>query len=99
LLLFMMKEVIKYLPKVRLLLAGEGRLIGECQALAKELGITNVVDFLHFRKDIDQLLHISDFVLVASLREGLPVNIMEAMASSLPVVTGTNRGYKELVHN
>lgn len=98
LLLYMMREVIKHVPNARLLLAGEGELLEECQVLAEKLGISNVVEFLHFRKDIDRLLHISDVVLGSSFREGLPVNILEAMASGLPVITGPNRGYKELVH-
>ena len=33
------------------------------------------------------------------LREGLPVNIMEAMACGLPVIATDNRGHRELIKN
>ena len=35
--------------------------------------------------------------LLQALREGLPVNIMEAMACGLPIVASENRGHRELV--
>ncbi|MFY0781272.1 glycosyltransferase family 4 protein [Peribacillus simplex] len=83
----------------RLLLAGDGPLLDECKKLADSLGIGNKVDFLGFRKDIDELLKISDLAVASSLREGLPVNIMEAMACGLPIIANDNRGHRELVSN
>ncbi|MDT8861108.1 glycosyltransferase family 4 protein [Alkalihalobacillus sp. MEB130] len=87
------------LPQARLLLAGEGSFRHECEELARSLNVINQVDFLGFRKDIDQLLPICDVAVASSLREGLPVNIMEAMACGLPVVASENRGHSELVLN
>ncbi|MNR07220.1 putative glycosyltransferase EpsD [compost metagenome] len=40
-----------------------------------------------------------DIAVASSLREGLPVNIMEAMACGLPVIAGENRGHRELVQD
>lgn len=85
------------IPKAKLLLAGEGTLLRECQKLAKELGVEHMVDFLGFRKDIEALLKMSDIVVASSKREGLPVNIMEAMACGLPIIAVKNRGHCELV--
>ncbi|MGM0836081.1 MAG: glycosyltransferase family 4 protein [Bacillota bacterium] len=85
------------LPKARLLLAGEGTLLGECEKLAERLGVSSQVEFLGFRKDIDQILPACDVAVGSSFREGLPVNIMEAMACGLPVVASENRGHRELV--
>lgn len=39
----------------------------------------------------------SDIVVASSKREGLPVNIMEAMACGLPIIASVNRGHTELV--
>ena len=39
----------------------------------------------------------SDIAVASSLREGLPVNIMEAMACGLPVIAVDNRGHRELL--
>ena len=73
--------------------------MNECKKLASNLEVNNHIDFLGFRKDIDLLLPICDIAVASSLREGLPVNIMEAMACGLPVVATENRGHSELVVN
>lgn len=85
------------IPKVKLLLAGTGPLLEECKRMAGELGVESMIDFLGFRKDIDSLLKISDLAVASSLREGLPVNIMEAMSSGLPIIATENRGHMELI--
>ncbi|PEJ58465.1 glycosyltransferase family 1 protein [Bacillus sp. AFS002410] len=82
---------------VKLLLAGEGVLLNECKQLAENLGISHMVDFLGYRKDIKYILPMCDVAVGSSLREGLPVNIMEAMACGLPIVAVDNRGHRELV--
>ncbi|WP_088070478.1 glycosyltransferase family 4 protein [Gottfriedia luciferensis] len=87
------------LPNVKLLLAGEGALLDECKKLANRLGISHMVDFLGFRKDIKEILPMCDVAVGSSLREGLPVNIMEAMACGLPILAVDNRGHRELVIN
>ncbi len=99
LLLHALASVKDDVPNVKLLLAGEGQLKEQCQDLAKELGIEDQVDFLGYRNDIDQLLPMCDIAVASSLREGLPVNIMEAMACGLPIIASENRGHRELVHN
>lgn len=96
-LLKMLAMIKDELPEARLLLAGEGSSLGECRKLAEQLGIRGMVDFLGLRKDIDQLLPMCDVSVASSFREGLPVNVMEAMASGLPVAAIDNRGHKELI--
>lgn len=86
-------------PNAKLLLAGVGPLQQECQELSLRLGVAEMVDFLGYRNDIDNLLKMSDIAVASSLREGLPVNIMEAMACGLPVIANDNRGHKELIEN
>jgi glycosyltransferase EpsD len=86
-------------PNAKLLLAGDGRLFNDCSELAAILGVDKMVDFLGYRTDIDTLLPMCDVAVASSLREGLPVNIMEAMACGLPVVATKNRGHSELVRN
>ncbi|KRE50997.1 glycosyltransferase family 4 protein [Paenibacillus sp. Soil724D2] len=99
LLLHTLASVREDVPNVKLLLAGEGPLRKQCQDLAKELGIEDQVDFLGYRNDIDCLLPMCDIAVASSLREGLPVNIMEAMACGLPIIASENRGHRELVQN
>ncbi|WP_282937457.1 glycosyltransferase family 4 protein [Paenibacillus sp. RC67] len=86
-------------PHARLLLAGEGTLQEKCRELAAELGVAEKVEFLGYRKDISLLLPLCDVAVASSLREGLPVNIMEAMACGLPVIASANRGHSELIED
>ncbi|MGX1193665.1 glycosyltransferase family 4 protein [Metabacillus sp. SLBN-84] len=87
------------LPNAKLLLAGEGSLLEECKQFAAANGIQEMVHFLGFRKDIADILPMCDVGVASSLREGLPVNIMEAMACGLPIVATDNRGHRELVES
>ncbi|MBY0061795.1 MULTISPECIES: glycosyltransferase family 4 protein [Priestia] len=87
------------IPHAKLLLAGKGPLLENCQELAASLGILHMVEFLGYRNDLQKIVPMCDVAVASSLREGLPVNIMEAMACGLPVVALDNRGHRELVHN
>ncbi len=94
-------EIMAMLKKenVRLLLAGADNFAGEYHKKAKMLGVEDRIDFLGHREDVEQLVRMSDICVASSLREGLPVNIMEAMAVGLPVVAVDNRGHRGLINN
>lgn len=97
----MIIEAIKELnnPKVKLLLVGKDSLNGEYQKLVKEYALEDKINFLGFRKDIPQLMKISDLCVSTSRQEGLPVNIMEAMMIGLPIIATNCRGNRDLVEN
>lgn len=97
LLLHALASIKEQVPHARLLLAGKGPLLEACRVLAGQLGISSMVHFLGYRNNIDRLLPMCDVAVASSLREGLPVNIMEAMACGLPIVATQNRGHSELV--
>ena len=73
-------------PNAVLLLIGAGTLESEMQAKAKALGLSDSVRFLGLRQDIPQILAAMDGFLFPSLHEGLPVTLVEAQASGLPVI-------------
>jgi glycosyltransferase EpsD len=52
---------------------------------------------LGYRNDINEILQLADIYIHPSFREGLPVSVMEAMASSLPVICSNIRGNKDLI--
>lgn len=91
-----MKDLSSRHNNIHLLLVGPDENNGIYQEQAKD--VLNV-HFLGFRRDIPELMSISDIAVSSSLREGLPVNIMEAMISSLPVVATDTRGVRDLVSN
>ncbi|MHA6485282.1 glycosyltransferase family 4 protein [Paenibacillus sp. strain BS8-2] len=97
LLIYALAKLKARVPGARLLLAGEGPLLHDCRVLAIQLGVAHLVEFLGYRDDLDELYPMCDAAVAASLREGLPVNVMEAMACGLPVVATRNRGHSELV--
>lgn len=87
------------IPNIKLLLAGLGTLQDKYKQQRDSLNLNSNVKFLGYRNDIVNLLTISDIVVSASRREGLPVNIMEAMATGLPLVVTDCRGNRDLVCN
>ena len=82
-------------PRLRLLIVGPDNFGGAYERLAKELDAP--VRFLGERDDIAQILSVCDVYTASSLREGLPRNVMEAMAAGLPVIAVENRGHRALV--
>ncbi|HOO25405.1 MAG TPA: glycosyltransferase family 4 protein [Clostridiales bacterium] len=83
----------------KLLLVGEDRLGGKVHRYAKRKGISDKIQFLGVRSDVDRIIKASDVLVASSQREGLPVNVMEGLACGLPVIATDNRGHRELVKN
>ncbi|MFH1502390.1 MAG: glycosyltransferase [Candidatus Eisenbacteria bacterium] len=79
------------------LLVGDGPLRGELEEFAAELGLTDRVRFTGERRDVPSLLKLMDVFVLSSTSEGLPNAVMEAMASSLPVVATDVGGVSQLV--
>ncbi|WP_418668142.1 glycosyltransferase family 1 protein [Allofournierella sp.] len=73
-------------PASSLLLAGTGPLQDEMRRRAEALGLGGKVQFLGARQDVPRLLQAMDCFLFPSLHEGLPVTLIEAQASGLPVL-------------
>ena len=92
-----MPELIKDNPKIHLLLPGQDELNGKYQILAKRLNVENYIHFLGKRNDIPQLLKIANLAVSSSKREGLPLNILESLASNLPIVSYDCRGVRDLI--
>lgn len=73
-------------PDSVLLLAGDGDLEERIRAKVDSLGLTDCVQFLGVRSDINDILLASDVFLFPSLYEGLPVTLVEAQASGIKCV-------------
>ena len=91
--------VLAQLPQVRLLIVGEGPLEGKIRSEIQTLGIDSHVHFLGVRRDIPELLQLFDVFTLSSVIEGLPISLLEAMASSCPVVATSIPGVDELVND
>lgn len=84
-------------PEVRLLLVGRGPEEARLRELAASLGISARVRFLGEQADVAASLQEMDLYLQASVAEGMPNSILEAMATGLPVVATTVGGTPEVV--
>jgi len=94
-----MENLIKKYPNIHLLLPGLDSLNGYYQKEVEKRNLKQNIHFLGFRKDIPDLLKITDLAVATSKREGLPVNIMEAITASLPIVATDVRGHRDLIEN
>ncbi len=90
-------HVLQEVPDARLLIVGEGPLEAGMRHLVDELDIGGHVHFLGVRRDIPELLQLFDVFTLSSLIEGLPISLLEAMASACPVVATRIPGVDELV--
>ncbi|MFL2136703.1 glycosyltransferase family 4 protein [Ruoffia sp. FAM 24228] len=86
-------------PKIHYVLCGQGDLKDELEAQAIDAGLQDNVKFLGFREDIQDIYSVADLFVFPSYREGLPVSLMEAMASGLPVVCSNIRGNVDLIND
>lgn len=73
-------------PSVRWLLVGDGPDLPGLLAAAERAGMRDALLAVGFRSDITDLLAAMDVFVMSSLREGLPVALLEAMASGRPIV-------------
>lgn len=73
-------------PLARFLLVGTGPLAAPLAAEAVRLGLDGRVVFAGFRQDATRLLAAADLYVLASLQEGMPVSLLEAMALGRPAV-------------
>jgi glycosyltransferase involved in cell wall biosynthesis len=92
-------RVVRTVPAVKFIFAGDGPMRENLEKQARFLGIKNNILFLGERSDIPELLKCADIFAISSLNEGMGRAIVEAMAAGLPVV-GTNVcGISNIVEN
>ena len=80
---------------VTYVIAGKGEKRNSLEQIAKECGVD--LRLVGFRTDVSDFYDAADVYVLPSIREGLNVSLMEAMASGLPVVCSRIRGCTDLV--
>lgn len=84
-------------PKIKYIIAGRGPKTKENEELAEVLGLGDSVHFLGYRSDIAELNAVADVFAFPSIREGLGLAAIEALACGTPVVGMDTRGIREYV--
>ena len=93
------KVVLDERSDARFFLVGDGLLRPQVETLIDQLKITDKVLLLGWRRDIPEIMHSIDLLLLTSLWEGLPRVLPQAMASGIPVVATSVNGSPEAVQN
>ncbi|MFT6070405.1 MAG: glycosyltransferase involved in cell wall biosynthesis [Bacteriovoracaceae bacterium] len=90
------------LPKLipfKLVVVGDGREKEKLILQAKELGIESSVEFVGFQRDVKKFLIPADALAIPSLREGLPMTLIEACCMGLPIIGSRVGGIPLLVED
>ena len=84
-------------PSTRLVIAGDGPLMSQLSAQIDELGISRYAHCLGARRDVPAVLNAFDTFVLSSATEGLPLVVLEAAATGLPVVSTAVGGIPSVV--
>jgi glycosyltransferase involved in cell wall biosynthesis len=84
-------------PRVLALIAGDGELRADLESYAAQLGITDRVRFLGWRRDLATIYAATDVFVLTSRNEGTPVALIEAMAAAVPGVSTDVGGVKDVI--
>jgi L-malate glycosyltransferase len=91
------KRVIDQGLPARFVAIGQGPLEEDIRGLHRELDLGDRLILTGYRADATRILAGCDIFFLASLYEGLPVALMEALALGLPVVVTDVEGIREVV--
>ena len=94
-----LKNVLKKHKNTFLLLVGPDHNDGKFQKYSETLGVVENVRFTGWRADKSELYSAADICVASSIREGFGINLVEALASGLPVVATYNRGHSTIIRD
>ncbi|MHA1572538.1 MAG: glycosyltransferase, partial [Alphaproteobacteria bacterium] len=82
-------------------LIGDGERRSELEQLAADLGLSELVTFRGAlaQPEVQEAYHVADLFALSSFGEGVPIELMEALAKEVPVVATAVGGVQELVLN
>ncbi|MGY5858499.1 MAG: N-acetyl-alpha-D-glucosaminyl L-malate synthase BshA [Candidatus Thorarchaeota archaeon] len=92
-----MKTVVDSHPNAHLVIAGDGPRRIEVERKIEELKLCNNIHLLGIKSNMQEIMSSSDVFALNSTLEGMPLVLLEAMASKLPVITTPAGGIPELV--
>ncbi len=85
------------LPPFLCIFLGEGELIPSLQEKVSQLNLEKNVKFLGYQEDPILFLSLFDCLVLPSLKEGLPLTILEAFQQKIPVIASDIPQLKELI--
>ncbi len=92
-------ETARRVPSARFIFTGDGPLRPQAESLALELGLKGKIAFPGWREDTARLMAAADLYMLASLWEGLPRSIVEALACGLPCAAYATDGVSDILRD
>ena len=86
-------------PNTILKLIGTGKLEDTIKNRVKELGLDDNVVFLGLKTNVYPYLYEADIFVLPSLWEGMPITLIEAMSTGLPIVATSVGGIPDIIKN
>jgi len=83
--------------QAKFVIIGDGELRQELMSYCVALGLTDRVIFCGWARDLPEVYADLDILVLTSINEGTPVSIIEAMASSVPVISTDAGGVRDLI--
>lgn len=90
-------QILRECPRCRLRLIGEGELEEAVKDYARQKELESHVEFLGSREDVSPWLHDADVFVLPSKYEGMPMTLIEAMASGVPIVASAVGGVPDMI--
>jgi glycosyltransferase involved in cell wall biosynthesis len=85
------------MPRLHLVLAGDGPCRTELEQLSRDLAVADRVHFLGHRLDAPDVMAMFDVYCLPSVYEGMPLSILEAWSAGKPVVATDVTGIRDIV--
>ena len=86
-----------YTSTIKLVFAGEGKELEHCKKLCKKLKLENRICFLGYIENVEKLYVACDYYISASKSEGLPVSVLEAANTGMPLLLSNKKGHKDII--
>jgi glycosyltransferase involved in cell wall biosynthesis len=83
--------------KVSLVIVGEGPLKEKLQQQISDLKLTNQITLFGNSNNVPALLHNADIFVMSSAWEGVPIALLEAMMTGLPIIATDVGGCRDVV--
>ncbi|MCX8010951.1 MAG: glycosyltransferase family 4 protein [Ignavibacteria bacterium] len=82
-------EALKELPKLKLIIIGDGELMNDLVNEAKVLGVSDNVHFVGYRSDLENFMSAFDIFVHPSIDfggESFPIAVLSALSAGLPII-------------
>ena len=86
------------IPVLRVVLCGKGELLEHYKSFSAANGLDYVL-FTGYTRDVADYGRLSDMLVMPSFQEGLPMAMIEAIATGLPVVASNIRGHSDVIED